>query len=90
MKINTKLEHEYIEYLGCKHYRERQFELITKIYDYLKEKYPEIDEEAVMRYYDEAVEEGYKSFKNIIACIEEIIKDNEEAISMFPEIEINF
>ena len=82
MKINTKLESVYVEYLGYKHYKEKQFELITKIYDYLKEKYPEIDEEDVMFYYNEAIDCGYKSFKSIIACIEKLIKDNEEANAM--------
>lgn len=72
--INPKLENEYIEYLGRKHYKEKQFELITKIYNYLKEKYPEINEVSVIDYYDYAIEEGHKSFKSIIAFIEEQIE----------------
>lgn len=70
----TELQDEYLEYLGYKYYKEKQFELITKIYDYLKEKYPEINEVSVIGYYAEAIEKGYKSFKSIIAFIEEQIE----------------
>lgn len=70
----TELQDAYLEYLGYKYYKEKQFELITKIYDYLKEKYPEINEVSVIGYYAEAIEKGYKSFKSIIAFIEECIE----------------